>query len=203
MVNDRTIALFGHKKLNEKMSLKETLSMLNDLRMLNTGELIEKAVAKQAGTKQVRRGNPGYDLENKWEIKSANTAQQFRYGKPSGNRTATIGGLKNKTGTIRAVVTETLTNKDYYFVIPYSAYKDLTRVTAGGNTSPIKLFFDKDGTPRRAFSRSKAHRANMALARGGNGVVRPCYWDFEVTGDDRWEKFCSESEGLTKGANDV
>jgi hypothetical protein len=72
MVNDLTVTLFGHQALNSQMSFKDTLSLLQELDLIDIGELAEKAVAKKTGVKQTSKCQEGYDLENGWEIESQN-----------------------------------------------------------------------------------------------------------------------------------
>ena len=52
-------------------------------------------------------------------------------------RNARIANLKHKKGLLRVAVADKLTNKNYYFLIPYSAYK-------GHNEIDIR-FTEKDG----------------------------------------------------------
>ena len=154
MVNDLTVTLFGHQALNQQMSFKDTLALLQDLDLINIGELAEKAVAKKVGVKQTGRCNVGYDLENGWEIKHGQTHLNSR----GTQRKAFIAGMHNKTGTLRVVITERLTGKLYFFKVPHKAYKDYA-------TSSLNWCFDVAGTPQRI---PKA------------ATSRPCYWDYEV-----------------------
>lgn len=162
MVNDLTITLFGHKALNKQMSFKDTLSLLQDLDLIDIGELAEKAVAKKTGVKQTSKCQEGYDLENGWEIKHG----QAHLTAKGTQRNAYIAGMQNKMGTLRIVITERLTGKLYFFKVPFSAYRDY-------RSSSLQWAFEVDGTPRRI------PKAAMS---------RPCYWDFEV---DSFEELCS------------
>jgi hypothetical protein len=154
MVNDLTVTLFGHQALNSKMSFKDTLSLLQDLDLIDIGELAEKAVAKKTGVQQTSRCQEGYDLENGWEIKHGQAHANAR----GTQRNAYIAGMQNKTGTLRIVITERLTGQLYFFKVPFRAYKDY-------RGSSLQWAFEADGTPRRV------PRAAMS---------RPCYWDYEV-----------------------
>jgi hypothetical protein len=162
MVNDLTITLFGHQALNQQMSFKDTLSLLQELDLINIGELAEKAVAKKTGVKQTGKCNPEYDLENGWEIKHG----QAHLNAKGTQRNAYIAGMQNKMGTLRIVITERLTGKLYFFKVPYRAYKDY-------RTSSLTWAFEVDGTPRRI------PKAAMS---------RPCYWDYEVA---NFDELCS------------
>ena len=162
MVNDLTVTLFGHQALNSQMSFKDTLSLLQELDLIDIGELAEKAVAKKTGVKQTSKCQEGYDLENGWEIKHG----QAHLNAKGTQRNAYIAGMQNKTGTLRIVITERLTGTLYFFKVPFKAYKDY-------RTSSLRWAFEVDGTPRRI------PKAAMS---------RPCYWDFEV---GSFEELCS------------
>jgi hypothetical protein len=155
MVNDLTVTLFGHQALNSQMSFKDTLTLLQELDLIDIGELAEKAIAKKTGSQQMGKGNEGYDLENGWEIKHG----QSHLNVNGTQRKAYIAGMHNKTGTLRIVITERLTGKLYFFKVPYRAYKPYCR-------SSLAWAFDVDGTPQRV------PKAAMS---------RPCYWDYEVS----------------------
>lgn len=154
MVNDLTVTLFGNETLNKQMSFKDTLSLLQELDLINIGELAEKAIAKKTGSKQMGKCQEGYDLENGWEIKHG----QAHLNTGGTQRKAYIAGMRNKTGTLRVVITERLTGNLYFFKVPYHAYRDYS-------TSSLCWCFNVDGTPQRV---PKA------------ATSRPCYWDFKV-----------------------
>jgi hypothetical protein len=158
MVNDLTVTLFGHQALNSKMSFKDTLSLLQELDLINIGELAEKAVSKKTGVKQTGKCQQGYDLENGWEIKHG----QAHLNAKGTQRKAYIAGMENKTGTLRVVITERLTGNLYFFKVPYKAYKDYT-------TSSLCWAFDAEGQPQRTSKRA---------------TTRPNYWDYEVASFD-------------------
>jgi hypothetical protein len=155
MVNDLTVTLFGHQALNKQMSFKDTLTLLQSLDLIDIGELAEKAVAKKAGVKQSGKCQTAYDLENGWEIKHG----QSHISNSKTQRNAYIAGMRNKTGTLRVVITERLTGNLYFFKVPFKAYKDY-------RSSSLMWAFELDGTPRRV------PKAAMS---------RPCYWDYEVS----------------------
>lgn len=156
MVNDLTITLFGDM-LNKRMTLKKALSILDDMGLIHIGELAEKAISKKKGVPQLSRCAEGADLEDGTEIKAANSYPTSR----NNGRDACIAGLRNKTTTLHTVIRETLTERCYFFKIPYWAYKDQ-------QGSVLHFPFYADGSPLR------------------NGVkrTRPNYWDFEIASFD-------------------
>lgn len=137
MRNILTETVFG-EKLNQKMTLCEALTLLQEKELLNAGELAEKAVSMFTGIAQTSRCQSGYDLINGWEIKHGQTHQLAT----SSTRTAYVAGLKNKTDTIRVIITEQFTGKLYFFKIPHSAYIPHAK-------SSISWSFNKHGTPNR------------------------------------------------------
>jgi len=160
MVNDLTVTLFGEQALNQKMTFKDTLSLLQELDLINVGELAEKAVAKKTGIKQASRCQTAYDLENGWEIKHG----QARANGKNTQRNAYVAGMRNKTGTLRVVITELLTGKLYFFKVPFRAYKEC-------RDSSLQWVFETDGSPRRQFIKPGAS-------------TRPNFWDYEVASFD-------------------
>jgi hypothetical protein len=162
LVNDLTVTLFGTQALNQQMSFKDTLTLLQQLDLINVGELAEKAVAKKTGIRQTGRCQQGYDLENGWEIKHGQTHANSK----GTQRKAYIAGMKNKTGTLRVVITERLTGQLYFFKVPFWAYEDY-------RGSSLYWNFDPAGIPQR-----------QPLA----ATNRPCYWDFEV---GSFDELCS------------
>ena len=162
MVNDLTVTLFGHQALNRQMSFKDTLSLLQELDLINIGELAEKAVSKKTGIQQTSRCQEGYDLENGWEIKHG----QAHLNAKGTQRKAWVAGMQNKTGTLRIVITERLTGQLYFFKVPYRAYRHYTN-------SSLSWGFDIDGVPQRQPLRSTS---------------RPNYWDYEV---ENFDQLCS------------
>jgi len=157
MVNDLTVTLFGHQALNNQMTFKDVLSLLQELDLIDIGELAEKAISKKTGIRQLARCHASADLENGWEIKHG----QAHLNKKGTQRNAYIAGLKNKTETLRVVITERLTGKLYFFKVPYESYKDY-------KDSSLTWPFNVDGSPKR----------------DSYTITRPSYWDFEVADFD-------------------
>jgi hypothetical protein len=162
MVNDLTLALFGPQALDQHMSFKDALTLLQELDLINIGELAEKAVAKKIGVEQTSRCYSAWDLVNGWEIKHGQT----HINDTGTQRRAYIAGMRNKTTTLRVVITERLTGKLYFFKVPFDAYKDY-------RSSSLQWAFDVDGRPQRKPQRL---------------TCRPNYWNYEV---DSFEELCS------------
>lgn len=123
--------------------------------LIDKGELAEQAISKTIKIDQNAPNTMGSDLTDGSEIK---------YSEVYYDRTttyATIGGIKNKTGTIRAWVYEQNTKVNYYFIIPYSVY---SQYFEAGKKSTMKIWFDSKGNPRRPI-----HNSNADL------------WDYSVT----------------------
>jgi hypothetical protein len=165
MVNDLTITLFGRSKLNRKMSFRDALSFLQDLDLIDVGELAEKAVAKKTGVGQTTKSHPGCDLVNGWEIKHGQTHLNSK----GTQRRAYVAGMQNKTGTLRIIITERLTGKLYFFKVPHRAYRDYCN-------SSLQWAFEVDGTPQR-----RALRA----------MTRPNYWDYQV---ESFDELCCQKK---------
>ena len=130
--------LFGNK-LKKMMTLKEAFDLLNSMDLIAHGELAERAISKKSGVAQCSKNTPGIDLESGKQIKYAQT--NYNTQAYTGTLKAYIT-IKNHTETILAVVTETVTMKQYFFEFPYESYSDFN-----GNTFVIP--FELDGTPRR------------------------------------------------------
>jgi hypothetical protein len=126
-------------------TIQEALDFFWGRNLVNKGELAEQAISKTAKIDQNLRNTKGSDLTDGSEIKYS----EVFYDRNS--TYATIGGIKNKTGTIRAWVYEPVTNKNYYFLIPYSTYSEYF---ANGKKTTMKIWFDQDGHPRNPTNNS-------------------------------------------------
>lgn len=135
MVNDLTKTVFG-RKLNKTYKLADVLSMLDEMNLLQCGELAEQAISKKSGVSQCTKNTPAIDLVTGVQIKHART--HFNKERPHVQK-AYIG-IKGTTAPILAVVTEQVTGKQFFLNIPYKARRHLN-----GNT--IAVQFDKDGNP--------------------------------------------------------
>lgn len=136
MINDLTKTVFGNN-LDRSFKLSAVLSGLNDLNLLNIGELAEKAISMKSGVEQCTRNTPEIDLLSGAQVKHAQTS--FLKNSPWQIQKAYIS-IKGTTAPILAVVTERVTGKQYFFNIPYQARRHLS-----GNT--ISICFDKHGNP--------------------------------------------------------
>jgi hypothetical protein len=110
-------------------------------RMVNDGviqmdALFEKAISMVG--KHTRDSAMGRDFADGSDAKKAITCWGRRPGFTT-RRVARITKIKNKKGLLRVIVAETITNKVYYFKVPYDAYKDLVAFT---------IYFNEDGTPK-------------------------------------------------------
>jgi hypothetical protein len=118
-------------------TLEEAIEFLWKRDLINVGELAEIALSKKGNLKKASRGNKGYDFDDKSDSKYVTVCH---YAKGS---YANISGIQNKIGTLRVMAHEPLTNKNYYFKVPYRVYEPYT----GANDS-IKIWFDSCGNPR-------------------------------------------------------
>lgn len=134
MINALTKTVFGHK-LNESFTLADTLKFLSSKGLLNEGELAELAISKKSGIAKCPACTPEIDLVNGIQIKHARS-----HPRSSGNGQVAYISIKNTKATIFAVVTESVTGKQYFLHIPYKARQHLC-----GNT--ISIPFDNYGGP--------------------------------------------------------
>ena len=134
MKNDLTKTVFG-SRLNTSLKFHEALSILDEMGLLNIGELAEKAISKKSGVAQCKKLTENIDLVSGVQIKHDNThlraSQGYRY------LIATIS--RNTTAPILSVITEQHTRKQYFLHIPYSAHKHM-------QGSTINISFGVDGT---------------------------------------------------------
>lgn len=137
MINALTKTVFG-SKLNESATLADTLKFLASKGLLNEGELTELAISKKSGIAKCPTNTPQIDLINGIQIKHARS--HFVKNKTHQTAYITIRGTK---APIFAVVTESITGKQYFLHIPYKARQHLC-----GNT--IAITFDNYGWPGRS-----------------------------------------------------
>jgi hypothetical protein len=129
--------VFSARERNKVMTLNEFMKKLwdNNLSHIIAGELAEQALVKksQGKLKQNTRNKKASDFNDGSEHKYSTVG-------PSGNqRRANISNLKNKTGLLRAMIYEPLTDKNYFFRVPHKIYSKVC--------SP-KIYFDKNGNPK-------------------------------------------------------
>jgi len=137
MVNDLTKTLFG-RKLNQTMTLADALSFLQEQRLIQVGELAERAISKKSGVALCPKNTEGIDTV---------TGKQIKHAQTQLDRTEKRAWIskKNTMAPILAVVTEQLTGKQYFFHFPYSAYCWLS-------ANAFSIPFYDDGAPYRKNS---------------------------------------------------
>ena len=111
----------------------ETVDSLLNMGLIQVSTAVEHAVAHIGGTTVVSEDKN--DLANGDEVKAA-SARLRGYGK---SYDAYISNTKGKTGNLRVQVYERITDKFYYFVIPYSQYNKVTY---------LEIPFYLNGTPK-------------------------------------------------------
>jgi hypothetical protein len=131
------------KRLTEKKTLRETIDMLFDMNLINIGELAELAISKKSGIDQCSKNTPGIDLVSGKQIKHAQTNPDNQGKVSTLFAYITIKGI---TAPILAVVTERVTNKQYYFYFPYKSF-----CMYNGNTFSI-CFNGTTGEPTRGWA---------------------------------------------------
>ena len=155
MENDLTLAIFGKTKLKETGTLAEHIKMLNELNLINIGEMAEIAISKSSKIDRCAPCNEGFDLVNGIEIKHGQTHVRSARG----NTLKAWISIKNKTGPIFAVVTESVTGKQYFFRFPKSYYTEFS-------ANAISIPFEITGKPRRFQQKS-------------SGFTSPWYYEIE------------------------
>lgn len=80
---------------------------------------------------------------------------------------APVTNIFHKRGLLRVMVFERQFNKFYYFLIPYSAYKDIPE------KSNIEIYFNLDGTPRRDAKTKKYTNMWAYEVPDFNGILAP------------------------------
>jgi len=146
MDNDLTYAVFGNQ-LGIKFTMAEAISLLHEQGLINIGELAEKAISNKARLEQAPRCQEGYDFINQngvpIEVKHGQT-----HLTPNGTKMDAWISKRNKTAHILAIVTESVTGKQYYFSIPYKAYSTV-------NANAFDITFTLSGKPIKNRPRSR------------------------------------------------
>ena len=131
----------------EIFSLEEAIQFLWQDGVINVGELAEKAIVRKGKKlKQNSRGQKGSDFNDNSDSKYT-TVAHYRQGSY-----ATVGGFKHKIGTLRVVVYEPLTDKNYFFKIPHKVYAPYQN---GDQT--LKIWFDQNGNPRTPVKNTRCN----------------------------------------------
>ncbi len=99
----------------------------------SVGEMAETVTATKAKLTKQTRGKKGSDFTDESEHKYKTVS----YRKTDGD--ATITGIGNKTGLLRARVFEPKTGKTYFFKIPHKIYSKVPQ---------IKICFNLDGSSK-------------------------------------------------------
>jgi hypothetical protein len=137
MKNILVETIFGNQ-LQKSMTLNDAINLLSEHELINIGELAELAISKKSGVDLCVKNTPDIDLVTGKQIKHAQTNPD---NTSNGVLKAHIS-KRNITVPILAVVTERLTNKQYFFHFPYESYSWMN-----GNTFMVP--FDLDGNPKR------------------------------------------------------
>jgi hypothetical protein len=130
-------AVFGDT-LNQRVTLSRAIEILDELSLINIGELAEQAISIKSKIALCSKNTPEIDLVSGKQIKHGRTNPGTQHA-----GLKAFCSIKNHTSTILFVATETYSKKEYYFVFPYSSYGYYS-----GNT--ICVPFDWDGTPIRS-----------------------------------------------------
>jgi hypothetical protein len=130
---------FSRYELSKSMTFEDALEILWDRKLIAKGEMAEQALVKQSYGILVKHSynKKGSDYTDGTDSKYTEVCY---YG-PSAY--ATLGGLKNKTGTLRVMVYEPKTKKNYFFLIPHKIYAKY-----GVKGDSMKFWFTRDGQPR-------------------------------------------------------
>ena len=156
LFNDLTVAMFGKELLKKRMSVGKFLRLLDNAELLDIGELAERAVSNKAKVELCKKNTKGIDTVNGVQIKHVKS-------RPEPNVTGIRASVspQSSRGPLAVVVTETVTDTQYYFWIPLKeAHK----------ANCIKITFNADGSPRRGKGRCDSYL--------------PDWWKFQV---NSWE----------------
>jgi len=139
--------VFSYHQRNKLLSLNDAINFLWQQGVINVGELAEKAIVKKSGKlKQNSRGTKGSDFNDKSDSKYVTVAY---YGYAS---YATISGLRHKVGTLRVMIYEPKTSKNYFFKIPHKIYAPYQQ-----NNDTLKVYFDSEGNPKHPIKQNKRY----------------------------------------------
>ena len=129
--------IFG-SDLDNKLTLGQAIKLLEGRGLIDIGEVAEQAISIGSNVALCRKNTPNIDVVSGKQIKHGKT-------NPATQHTGlkAFCSLKNHTSTILFVATETCTQKEYYFVFPYSSYRGYY-----GNTLCVP--FTWDGAPCRS-----------------------------------------------------
>jgi hypothetical protein len=117
---------------------EQTLDTLLEGGMIQVSTVLEHALAHVGGYDVVSEDQRDFNDA----CNSDGKMSSVRTSSKGSGYSAQIKGL-NKMGSLRAVIYERITEKHYYFHIPYEAYKDVPK------KSSIEIPFDQGGLPKR------------------------------------------------------
>lgn len=137
LLEDEHFRNFSHHIPGIENCCMKTIEYLLSIGIIQVSTAFEHALANAGGYSVVSEDS--HDLSNGDDAKLS-TARTCNKGR---SYRAPISNVKGKTGFLRSQVFERKQKKFYYFVIPYSAYKNIPK------TSNIEIPFELDGTPRR------------------------------------------------------
>ena len=132
---------------------KFTVQTLLDLGLLQVSTAFEYALANCGGHSVISEDQADISDGSEAKLSSVRTSS---YGT---SYSANVSNTKNKTGMLRVQVYERKLKQFYYFLIPHSAYCQVS------STSNIEIPFLLDGTPKRSYS----------------PVRLPNWWKYEVS----------------------
>jgi len=129
--------IFG-SDIDKTFTLGQAIKILEARDLINIGEVAEQAISIGSNVALCSKNTPEIDLVSGKQIKHGKTNPATQ-----NNGLKAFCSIKNHTSTILFVATETYTQKEYYFVFPYSSYKRYY-----GNTLCVP--FNWVGTPVRS-----------------------------------------------------
>jgi hypothetical protein len=129
-------------QLQKTMTLGQAIQLLGDMNLIQVGELAELAISKKSGVDRCERNFPNIDLVSGVQIKHAQTNPEHRFRDK--NTVRAHVAIKGITAPILAVVTERITNKQYFFYFPYYTFS----MYSGHSFS---IGFDREGNPNNGW----------------------------------------------------
>ena len=130
--------VFPTKQRTQLLTLTEAADIFWRMDLINKGELHELALVKKSknNLKKHTKNKKGSDYTD-------NSDAKYTEVKYYNSAYATLGGFKNKIGTLRVTVYDPKNNKNYFFLIPHKVYKPYA-----ASSDSLKIWFDKNGNPR-------------------------------------------------------
>ncbi len=129
-----------NKQDQQLYTMEQAFKLIRKMGLINEGEYAERSVSKASGIPQCPKNNQGHDLINGVQIKHALTnykTQDYLRAYFS------ISGPKRDKSTIYGIATETYSDNEHFFIIPYEAYCHMSANT-------ISVPFEESGVPRYA-----------------------------------------------------